>query len=181
MTNKSESRAPHPAEERLPAGDELIHRCERMVWRTLPFVLHTNRQLTQMHSMTDLQLTPAQFHILRNIHRGAKSISDIAACEKVSLPAISRPVEGLVNMGMVERTRDADDRRSITLALTEYGQQTWNQLLEKSHQNFAEKLKVLSPQEIETIIEGLELLYSAFASEEAECLCETTGGKDSHA
>jgi DNA-binding MarR family transcriptional regulator len=162
-------------------SDELLQRCERALWRTMPSILHANRQVSQEEITDDLQLTPAQFHILRNIHRGEKSISDIAACEKVSLPAISRQVDGLVNMGLVERTRDAADRRSIILALTENGHTAWNKLMERKHLHFSERLKSLNPAEIETIIEGLDLLYRAFANEDTQNYCEAHGGKQHHA
>ena len=91
--------------ENYSASDELLSKCERMLWRTLPSVLHGTRKLAQDELFGDLQLTPAQFHTIRNIHRGANSVSDLAACERVSPPAISRHVDDLVNMGLVERTR----------------------------------------------------------------------------
>lgn len=157
--------------------DELLRKCERILWRTLPSVMHANRRIAQEEFDDDLQLTPAQFHMLRNIHRGAKSVSDLAACEKVTLPAISRHVDDLANLGLVERTRDPEDRRSLILALTEKGQEIWNRMVERNHQAFSEKMKLLSPQEIETIITGLELLYSAFSNEAAECKCEVKEGE----
>lgn len=161
--------------EQNTVSDELLRKCERILWRTLPSIQHGVRKLTREDD--DRQLTPAQYHILRYIHRGAKSASNLAACEKVSLPAISRHVDDLVKMGLVERTRDTEDRRSIILALTEQGQVIWNKLVERNHQIFSERMKLLSPKEIEIIIEGLELLYSAFAKEVSECNCQTDGGK----
>jgi DNA-binding MarR family transcriptional regulator len=158
-------------------SEDTLQRCERALWRTLPAILHANRQLTQQELFSDdLQLTPAQFHILRNIHRGAKSLSDIAASERVSLPAISRHVDDLVNLGLVSRTRGTTDRRSILLEMTEKGQTAWKKMGELKQQLFFEKLKNLNTSEIEAIIQGLDLLYKAFANDEsAECVCQTEG------
>ena len=158
-------------------SEDALQRCERALWRTLPAILHANRQLTQQEMFSDdFQLTPAQFHILRNIHRGAGSLSDIANCERVSLPAISRHVDDLVNMGLVKRTRDSADRRSILLELTEKGQAVWKKMEELKRQHFFEKLKNLKTSEIEIIIQGLDLLYLAFARDEtAGCACQTEG------
>lgn len=158
-------------------SDDLLRRCERVLWRTLPTVMHASRDLARQSISEDCQLTPGQHHILRSIQRGTKSISDLAACEKVSLPAISRHVDDLVNMGLVERTRDPDDRRSIMLALTDKGQQMWNEMVERTHIFFSERMKNLSPQEIETIIAGLELLYGVFSSHAPEYTCKTHQGE----
>jgi DNA-binding MarR family transcriptional regulator len=166
--------------ENNPVSDELLKKCERILWRTLPSVIHASRKLTMEDQSDSTQLTPAQYHILRNIHRGANSISDLADCEKVSPPAVSRHVDDLVKLGLVERTRDTADRRSIILAVTARGQTLWNKMLERNHQLFSEKMRQLSTQEIETIIEGLELLYRAFANQPLENDCEVDGGKHHH-
>lgn len=161
-------------------SDELLRKCERMLWRTLPSVFHATRKLAQDEFFGDLQLTPAQFHTIRNIQRGANSVSDLAACEKVSPPAISRHVDDLVNMGLVERTRDTTDRRSIILALTKDGQAVWDHMLERNHKIFSEKMKQMSIVDLQTIIAALELLYSAFADESPDFECEADGGKHHH-
>ncbi len=111
---------------------------------------------------------------------GQKSVSDLAECEKVSPPAVSRHVDDLVKMGLVERTRDTEDRRSIILGLTDQGQTIWNKMIERNHQLFSEKMRQLSTQEIETIIEGLELLYSAFTNQVLDNNCQANGGKHQH-
>jgi DNA-binding MarR family transcriptional regulator len=160
--------------------DELLKRCERVLWRTLPSVIHATRKLSLDEEQDSKQLTPAQYYILRNIHRGSKSVSDLAECEKVSPPAVSRHVDDLVKMGLVERTRDTEDRRSIILGLTDQGQTIWNKMIERNHQLFSEKMRQLSTQEIETIIEGLDLLYSAFTNQVLDSNCQANGGKHQH-
>jgi DNA-binding MarR family transcriptional regulator len=167
--------------EKKIASDELLKKCERILWRTLPSVLHANRKLSLENNQNSPQLTPAQYHILRNIDRGANSISDLADCERVSLPAISRHVDDLVKQGLVKRTRDSADRRAIILALTEKGQTVWNKMVERNHQIFSDKMQHLSIQEVETIIKGLELLYSAFANQPLENNCEADGEKHHYA
>jgi DNA-binding MarR family transcriptional regulator len=117
-------------------SDELLKKCERILWRTLPSVIHASRKLTPEEKTNRAQLTPGQYHILRNIHRGSNSVSDLAECEKVSPPAISRHVDDLVKMNLVKRTRDTTDRRSIILELTDQGQDIWNKMIERNHQLF---------------------------------------------
>jgi len=157
--------------------EENLKHLERILWRTLPLVMHASRSLAR-ESFADAQhLTPGQYHTLRNIQRGANSISDLAACGKTSPPAASRHVDDLVKLGLVERTRDPEDRRSIILALTEQGQIKWNKMVIRNHRLFSEKMKNLSDEDLQTIIKGLELLYSAFSDTEFENTCMTDGGK----
>lgn len=163
--------------ENKSVSTDLLKRCERTLWRTLPSVMHISRNLAREGLTDGEHLTPGQYHILRNVNRGAKSVSDLASCEKVSPPAISRHVDDLVKMGLLKRSRDPEDRRSIILALTEEGQSKWDKMVERNHHYFSERMKRLSAQELETIIKGLELLYSVFSDTAIEDKCLADGGK----
>ena len=163
--------------EKQSVSTDLLKQCERALWRTLPSVMHISRDLARKGLIDGGHLTPGQYHILRNINRGAKSVSDLAEREKVSPPAISRHVDDLVKLGLLERTRDPEDRRSIILALTEEGQSKWDKMVESNHRYFSERMKRLSVEELETIINGLELLYSVFSEQPLENDCHANGGK----
>lgn len=162
--------------EQPPNLEENLKRLESVLWRTLPLVMHASRSLARRHFSGEQALTPGQYHTLRNIHRGTKSVRELADCEKVSPPAVSRYVDDLVNMDLLERSRDPEDRRSIILALTEKGQNRWDNMVEQNHRYFSEKMKRLSAEELKTIIKGLELLYSVFSEQPLENNCQTDGG-----
>lgn len=163
-----------------PHLEENLKHLERILWRTLPLVIHASRSISREGFNDGQSLTPGQYHTLRNIHRGTRSVSDLAACEKISPPAVSRHVDDLVKLGFVERSRDPEDRRSIILALTEEGQNKWDNMVERNHRYFSERMKRLNTEELETIIKGLELLYSVFSDTSIENSCLADGGKHHH-
>jgi len=162
--------------EQTPQMEEKLKECERILWRTLPLVMHASRSLAREDFADGQSLTPGQYHTLRNIHRGAKSVSDLAACGKISPPAASRHVDELVKLGLLERARDPEDRRSIILALTDEGRSKWNKMVERYHRLFSERMKDLSNEELETIIKGFELLHNAFSDTPIEHDCLVNGG-----
>lgn len=80
-----------------------------------------NRRLTR--ELRGLGLTPSQAEVLRVLgDREPLSLSglgELLVCESGTNP--SRLVDRLVGAGLVERATAADDRRHVTLALTEAG------------------------------------------------------------
>ena len=73
----------------------------------------------------------------------------------LSLPAVSRAVEGLVKRGYVTRAEDADDRRFKQVAATADGRALMDRLIELRVAGFAEFTKTLSPDERERLADAL--------------------------
>jgi DNA-binding MarR family transcriptional regulator len=68
------------------------------------------------------ELSSAQYSAMAVLYdRGPLPLVDIARAERVAHPTMSRLVAGLERRGVVERRRNADDRRSRRVALTEAG------------------------------------------------------------
>jgi DNA-binding MarR family transcriptional regulator len=82
-----------------------------------------NRQLTK--ALQPLGLTPAKAEAIRILaDHGPLTLSGLGqmlVCEAGSNP--SRLIDRLVVAGLVERVTAADDRRQVTLSLTEAGEQ----------------------------------------------------------
>ena len=53
---------------------------------------------------------------------GAQSLNDLAAAEQVRAPTMSRLVAELESEGLVRKTTDANDKRSVKIAATAKGQ-----------------------------------------------------------
>ena len=149
----------------LSDNTELLAACQKVIWDTLPFVLHKTRNATDHEDVFGKSFTPAMFHILRNIHHGKNTISDLASCTRVSLPAVSRQVDSLVNLGLVTRKRDPHNRRRILLEISELGSEKFKCMLENNQKFVFQHLTKMTDDELETIIGGLKLLRSAFADE----------------
>ena len=149
-------------EQNISGNTELLADCQKIIWDTLPYVLHKTRTATDHEDIFGKSFTPAMFHILRNIHHGKNTISDLASCTRVSLPAVSRQVDNLVKLGLVTRKRDPDNRRRILLEISELGSEKFKCMLENNQKFVFQHLTKLTDDELETIIGGLKLLRSAF-------------------
>lgn len=130
--------------------------------RVAPLVMQTVRM--EMRQRRALHLSVPQFRALGFIHRHpASSLSEAAEHIGVSLPAMSRLIDGLVGRKLLQRQGHTLDRRRITLALTASGQT----LLATAHagvqQSLAARLSELEPAQRAVIVKALEMLQPLFA------------------
>lgn len=105
-------------------------------------------------------LTMGQFRLLHLIEQDVDSVSQLADHQNVSLPSISRQVDGLVKKGLVLRQPNASDRRVIQLALSDSGAKLLDDLMARTQQRVARSLSPLTPTEKKLVFEGLALLQS---------------------
>src|SRR4029077_20547182 len=76
-----------------------------------------------LRQQADLGLTASQLTALATISReGPFTLGALADVEHVSPPTITKIVEKLEAMGLIERRIDADDRRRILTATTPAGE-----------------------------------------------------------
>ena len=78
----------------------------------------------------------------------------------LSLPAVSRAVEGLVKRGYVTRAEDADDRRFKQVAATGEGRELIERLMELRVAGFADFVKTLDDAEREGLAAALAPLIA---------------------
>jgi len=142
--------------------DTLIRGSIETFWQTVPPVWRNLKTYTHQTAMQNYQITMTQFSILREIHHGKTSVSQLAEAGHISRPAISRLVDILVRKGLISRLENPVDRRHVKLSLTTKGEQLLAGLFELTHQWMYEKLSLLNGEELTHIISGLELLRSAF-------------------
>lgn len=68
-----------------------------------------------------VDLSPGQFAALLAIDEGAVNVSAVAQQCLTHLSNASRTIDSLVRDGLLDRSRDPNDRRSVVLALTDDG------------------------------------------------------------
>jgi DNA-binding MarR family transcriptional regulator len=56
-------------------------------------------------------ITMEQFHILRHIRRGYRSVKDLAEKKQINRSAVSQAIDALVSKGLVTRIQESGDRR----------------------------------------------------------------------
>ena len=101
--------------------------------------------------------------IFLNRHAGA-SLSDIAEHLGLTLPSMSKMIDGLVARNMVTRQMDTKDRRRVTLVLTALGRRAMQSAYNATESRLAERLVVLPASERGIIIKSMQVLESIFMS-----------------
>jgi DNA-binding MarR family transcriptional regulator len=133
-------------------------------WETIPPTWNQIRNNLRSIATENFGISVEQFHILRNIRRGVKSVSDLAEVKQISRPAISQAVEMLVEKGYISRQSNPQDRRYIELTLTADGSALLDTIFDKNRLWMAEKLANLSPAELQIIQTGMDLFSRAITA-----------------
>ena len=98
-------------------------------------------------------VTLAQCHTLLEIeNKGKISVTDLAKNLSLDKSTISRTVDGLVNMGFVERTIPENNRRMATISLTQQGKKTGKDINCNSDKYIQDTLAVLDEKEKEELL-----------------------------
>lgn len=130
-----------------------------------------NRVANQLHSIaihmlrrarvTDREngLTPERLSLLSILaFGGPSSITELATIEMVSLPAITRIVNYLEDLGLVSRDRISDDGRIVRVTATEEGLKRMEEGRRRRVENVALELSSLRRLELMVVSEATEVL-----------------------
>ncbi len=112
--------------------------------------------------MDETGLSFSQVNILmRLVHAGITSVSEIGGQMGVTNAAASQAVERLVQLDLIERTEAPDDRRTKRLALTQKGRVLIEQGIEARSKWIEGLMDVLTSDQQNMIISALTLLTDA--------------------
>ncbi|MBE3118444.1 MAG: MarR family transcriptional regulator [Candidatus Atribacteria bacterium] len=107
-------------------------------------------------------LSFSQINILmRLFHGGCAGVSEIGDQLGVTNAAASQAVDRLVQLGLIERTEDPEDRRAKRLALTQKGRTLIEKGVEVRSQWIEGLTDALTPEQQNMIISALTLLTEA--------------------
>ena len=122
-----------------------------------PVLLRLARELRQ--ETEQLGVTSRQVTLLWLIRGNpGMSLRELAAEERISAPALSGHVDRLEKAGLLERTRDAVDRRRVGLALTEEGERLLKRVRARRTTWLAERLRDLDDDELAAVEAAIEPL-----------------------
>ncbi len=135
--------------------------CARGVLETVPLVMRVIRAELRKHGARELSVP--QFRTLNFLsrHKGA-SLSEAAEHIGLTLPSMSTLIDGLVTRNFAVRRTHADDRRRMTLELTERGQSTLRTARDATQDYLAEQLETLSSEDRNTVAKSMRILRSIF-------------------
>ena len=136
--------------------------CAQEVLEVVPVVMRTIRAELRHHRMADLSVP--QFRTLAFIDRNVDaSLSDVTEHIGLTLPSMSKIVDGLVIRKLVTRQTHPTDRRRMTLALTARGETALQLSRAATRACLAEDLAALSDRQRETIVQAMEIVRPVFA------------------
>ena len=112
----------------------------------------------------DETITPLHFGIMRALSE-VDTMHVTAVGERLQIPGpqMTRLVDRLVTLGLVERRPDASDRRTINLALTEKGSSMLEVHGAAVRESIKEALSCLSDEELQELSASLRTLRDIFS------------------
>jgi DNA-binding MarR family transcriptional regulator len=141
-----------------PTVTETSEACAQQLLDAVPAIMRYIASGVHCELENGRWLTMGQFRLLHLIEKGVDSVSELARHQSVSLPSISRQVDGLVKKGLVVRQPNPDDRRVIQLTLSDSGVQLLAGLEARAHERVTQTLRSLTQREKEIVFEALVLL-----------------------
>jgi DNA-binding MarR family transcriptional regulator len=135
--------------------------CAQEILEVVPTVWRAIRAELRRHRAADLSIP--QFRTLAFIdHNADASLSNVAENIGLTLPSMSKIVEGLVVRKLVTRQTHATDRRRMMLALTTRGKTALQTSREATRDCLAKDLAALNGRQREIIVQAMEILRPVF-------------------
>ena len=137
-----------------------VEACARELLDVVPVVMRVIRQHLIRHPSG---LSVPKFRTLCYVS-GAKdsSLSAVADYIGLSAPAMSRLVDGLVEVGMMRRAASDDDRRHVKLSVTARGEAAVREARGLAQAELAEAVSGLKPRQRADVVQALRLLRGVF-------------------
>lgn len=134
--------------------------------RELIRMLERKLGILQDSQLECCSITMAQCHALVEIGR-AKNISLNELAESLNLEnsTMSRTVNNLVTNDLVKRDTDPQDRRYVTISLTEKGLELYTDIEDRMSQFFKNIYSSIQPEKREQVIESIQILLEAIGEE----------------
>ncbi len=107
---------------------------------------------------TTICVSRTEVGVLRNLRARPWRITELAAEERVTQPAITLLVNRLADRGWVERISDPSDRRAVLVSLTPLGEEIFAQLRAEYRALLHEEMVSLDDSELDTLAAAVEIL-----------------------
>jgi DNA-binding MarR family transcriptional regulator len=148
----------------VQATDEKTHvtadaRLTEHLYGLMKFLLHGHGG-EYVRAVGELELSLTQLRALHVLAYEAEqmSLKELADRLGLSLPAVSRSIDGLVQRGLVTRAEDADDRRMKQVRATEAAPEVLDRLTELRLAGIEQFLDTLSARERSKLASALALI-----------------------
>jgi DNA-binding MarR family transcriptional regulator len=115
-------------------------------------------------------VTLAQCHTLLEIEsKNTECVTELAKTLGLDKSTVSRTIDGLVNIGLVDRTIPLENRRMSSLKLTESGKNICQSINCNSDNYFNEILSILTDSEKEELLRLFETITNQMIKMRSSC------------
>lgn len=158
-TQKNAGDVPEPS----PTSEDTAH----IVFDVVPQVMQTLRM--EMRRRRGPEISVLQLRVLAFLRRNpGATLSRVAEHVGLTLPSMSSQISGLVARQLVDRSISAEDRRYVTLTLTEQGRSLMELARQGTEESLAKTLSTLTTEERAIVVQAMGLLARAFAPPSSE-------------
>jgi len=121
-------------------------------------------------------LTLAQCHTLLEVgYKGQVSLVDLASSFGLDTSTLSRMIQGLVVLGLVNRLTNEKDRRYVAISLTEQGRKLFDEIEITFNTYFAQVLELIPSERQDSVVECVGLFSDAVREHNASARCCESG------
>jgi DNA-binding MarR family transcriptional regulator len=149
------------------ANPEIV---DRILDQLTPLVARQRKALVQQGCFR--QISSTHLHVLYMlVSGGALPMGKLADQLDVSLPNVTGIIERMVERGLVERTRNDDDRRIVEVGITDAGRRVIDEIDMVKRQEMANVISRLTPEEQERALRAftdLRIASEQLAREEEQ-------------
>lgn len=145
--------------EERPSSDRVAHELIEVI----PMVMQALRAEVRRSREPDLSVLQIRVLAFLNRHPGSP-LSAVAEHVGLTLPSMSSQVSGLVGRNLIHRSISAEDRRFVTLTLTDRGYEVMEAALRETEARMTQILGSLDPGERAQLMQALTLLRQIFSS-----------------
>lgn len=131
------------------------------------------RTLSQRLRLIRFELAPPHYNLLRMLSCRPFMQHELGEMIHVGPSTLSATLETLVRRGWITREHPPEDRRKVRLLLTPKGLEVLDEVQQASLAQLNDVLSPLTPEEQQTILEGIELLTKTLLNNN-----ETIGAED---
>jgi len=143
---------------------KLLNTCAHELMDTAPQIVQAIRVEMRRGRGSDISIP--QFRAMRFVQvHPESSLSHLAEHLGLTLPSVSKLVDGLVKQKLVTRKESSADRRKLTLVLTQTGADIVDSARATAQANLAQKIKQLSDDDLEVIVQAMQLLRPIFVNQ----------------
>ena len=134
--------------------------CARQILDVVPAVIRPLRRQMRSHRAG---LSIPQFRALCFVERyDGASLSAVAEHLDLSLPTVSRMINGLVERGYMQRRSSEDDRRHVSLSVRAKGQAVMRQARGATQDYLADQFQHLSSSQRQALCAAMDALRDVF-------------------